>query len=567
MATPTVTNARIAALLREYADLLELRGESPFRTAAYRRGADAIARLEQPATALTAEELQHVEGIGKGLSAVVVEIGRRGTFGPLDELRAVIPSSVIRFTAIPGVGVKTAARLYETLGVATFDELRAAAEAGQIRAAKGLGARVERTIAEGLAELAARDDRHPLGLALPLGLLLQRLLAAVAPAHTAIALAGSVRRRVDAVNDINLLAAAADPAPLLDAFATLPPVLDTRERAGAELTVTLDGDLPVRLVVVPSARFGGELVRWTGSAAHLAALRALAAERGSADPFAAGFADEAGFYAALGLPVIPPELREGRGEVAAAQAGALPNLIELADLRGDLHAHSTWSDGGSTIEEMARAAIARGYAYLSVSDHTQSLGVANGLDEQRIRAQWREIDRLNAELAPFRLLKSAEVEIRKDGTLDLPDAVLAELDLVVASLHTGLRGDRATVTNRLLRAIHNPHVDIIAHASGRIVGGRAGADYGWNAVFAAAAETRTALEINASPERLDLNDVHARQALDAGIVLTIDSDAHATGGLDGITYGVAVARRAWATARDVLNTRPLDDLLAWARER
>ncbi|HEU5329550.1 MAG TPA: DNA polymerase/3'-5' exonuclease PolX [Thermomicrobiales bacterium] len=567
MATPTVTNARIAALLREYADLLELRGESPFRTAAYRRGADAIARLEQPATALTAEELQHVEGIGKGLSAVVVEIGRRGTFGPLDELRAVMPSSVIRFTAIPGVGVKTAARLYETLGVATFDELRAAAEAGQIRAAKGLGARVERTITEGLAELAARDDRHPLGLALPLGLLLQRLLAAVAPAHTAIALAGSVRRRVDAVNDINLLAAAADPAPLLDAFATLPPVLDTRERAGAELTVTLDGDLPVRLVVVPPARFGGELVYWTGSVAHLAALRDLAAERGSADPFAASFADEDGFYAALGLPVIPPELREGRGEVVAARTGALPDLIEPADLRGDLHAHSTWSDGGSTIEEMARAAIARGYAYLSVSDHTQSLGVANGLDEQRIRAQWREIDRLNAELAPFRLLKSAEVEIRKDGTLDLPDAVLAELDLVVASLHTGLRGDRATVTNRLLRAIHNPHVDIIAHASGRIVGGRAGADYDWNAVFAAAAETRTALEINASPERLDLNDVHARQALDAGIVLTIDSDAHATGGLDGITYGVAVARRAWATARDVLNTRPLDDLLAWARER
>jgi DNA polymerase (family X) len=567
MTAPAVTNARIAALLREYADLLELRGESPFRTAAYRRGAEAIARLEQPVLALTAEELQQVEGIGKGLSAVAVEIGQRGTFAPLEELRAIIPSSVIRFTEIPGIGVKTAARLYKALGVATLDELRAAAEAGRIRAAKELGARVERTVVEGLAELAARDDRHPLGRALPLGLLLARLLAAAAPGTATIALAGSVRRHVDAVNDINLLAAATDPTPLLDTFATLPPVLDTRERAASTLTVTLDGELPVRLVVVPPARFGGELVRWTGSTAHLAALRDLARERGVTDPFAAGFADEAGFYAALGLPVIPPELREGRGEVAAAHAGTLPNLIETGDLRGDLHAHSTWSDGGSTIEEMARAAIARGYAYLSVSDHTHSLGVANGLDEARIRTQWREIDRLNAELAPFRLLKSAEVEIRTDGTLDLPDAVLAELDVVVASLHTGLRGDRATVTNRLLRAINNPHVDIIAHASGRIVGGRAGADYDWAAVFAAAAATHTAMEINASSERLDLNDEHARRALDAGILLTIDSDAHAAGGLDGITYGIAIARRAWVTARDVLNTRPLDDLLAWARER
>ncbi len=306
---------------------------------------------------------------------------------------------------------------------------------------------------------------------------------------------------------------------------------------------------------------------WTGSRAHLDELRAFAARHGTDDPFRATFPDEAGVYAALGLPPIRPELREGRGEVEAAWAGRLPRVIEIGDIRGDLHAHSTWSDGASTIAEMAAAAIARGYAYLSVSDHTHSLGVANGLDEARLRAQWREIDRRNAELAPFRLLKSAEVEIRRDGALDLPDAVLAELDLVVASLHSGLRGGREEVTGRLLRAIRNPHVDIIAHASGRIVGGRSGADYDWDAIFAAAAETRTALEINASPERLDLRDEHARRALDHGITLTIDGDAHGADGLAALHYGIATAQRAWATTADVLNTRPLDELLAWARIR
>jgi DNA polymerase (family 10) len=260
-------------------------------------------------------------------------------------------------------------------------------------------------------------------------------------------------------------------------------------------------------------------------------------------------------------------LREGRGEVVAARARALPALLTLGDLRGDLHAHSVWSDGASTIEEMARAAVARGYAYLSVSDHTKSLGIANGLDPARLRAQWREIDRLNGELAPFRLLKSAEVEILRDGALDLPDAVLAELDVVVASLHSGLRGDRETVTGRLVRAMRNPHVDIIAHPSGRIVGGRAGADYDWETVYREAAATGTVLEINGSTERLDLSDEHARAARARGVLLSLGSDAHQAGGLATIFYGVATARRAWASAADVLNTRPLGDLLACVKPR
>lgn len=560
-AVPPPSNGEIAALLREFADLLELRGESPFRTRAYRHAADQIGALDRPAAALAPADLQAIEGVGKGIAATVAEIVARGTFGTLDELRAHIPASVMRFTDIPGVGVKTAARLYEALGVATLPDLERAAAEGRIRAAKGLGPRVEKTVTEGLAQLAAGAGRFSIGVAWPLGALLAELLGAAAGCPVGVA--GSARRMRESVGDLNLLAASAEPARVLAAFAALPPVVRVLERGEATAAAELDRGLVARLAVVAPERYGTELVRHTGSAAHLDALRALA----GGDPFAAAHATEEAFYAALDLPPIPPELREGRGEVVAARARALPALLALDDLRGDLHAHSVWSDGASTIEEMARAAVARGYAYLSVSDHTRSLGIANGLDPERLRDQWREIDRLNAELAPFRLLKSTEVEILRDGALDLPDAVLAELDVVVASLHSGLRGDRETVTGRLVRAMRNPHVDIIAHPSGRIVGGRAGADYDWETVYREAAATGTVLEINGSTERLDLSDEHARAARARGVLLSLGSDAHQAGGLATIFYGVATARRAWAAAPDVLNTRPLGDLLACVKPR
>ncbi len=557
-----LTNPTIADLLREYADLLELRGESAFRTQAYRRGAEAVATLERSAAGLDAAELQGVAGIGKGLSATIAEIARRGTFDALEALRQRIPASVIRFTDLPGIGVKTAARLHEALGVATLDELRNAAAQGRIAAAKGLGPKMQQTVSAGLAQLALHAGRHPLGVALPLGTLLVRLLRERGVAQ--VSLVGGLRRWAETVAEIELLAATDHPEAVLDRFAALPPVREVLARGAVTIQVALDHGLSARLEVVTPARWGGALVARSGAEGHLAALRELEAARGLGDTFAPPFADEAACYAALGLPPIPPELREGRGEIALALAGALPRLITATDLRGDLHAHSIWSDGDATIAQMAAAAIARGYAYLSISDHTHGLVVANGLDATRLRAQWREIDRLNSELAPFRLLKSAEVEIHRDGALDLPDDVLAELDLVVASLHSGLRGDRATVTNRLLRAIEHPHVDIIAHPSGRLIGGRAGADYDWDAIFAAAAATGTALEINAAPERLDLSDEHARRALDAGVTLTIGCDAHSVTGLDALPFGVSVARRAHATPEQVLNTRPLDALLTWA---
>ncbi len=561
----TPTNPAIAALLHEYADLLELRGESAFRTAAYRRGAEAIAAHERPVAALTAAELQGIEGVGKGIAATIVEIARRGTFGPLEEARQIIPASVIRFTAIPGIGVKTAARLYELLGVATLDQLRAADAEGRIGTTKGLGARVEQTIRAGLAQLDVYAGRFPLGTTLTIATRLLELLRARGVPR--ISLAGSLLRWTETVGNIDLLASGPDPAAILDAFGALPPVATIGAREADTLRVTLADGLEARLTVVSPERWGTALVALSSTAGHRAALRELAAAHGLGDPFARDFAEEADFYAALGLPLLPPELREGRGEVAAARDGRLPRLITRANLRGDFHSHSTWSDGSATIAQMAAAAIARGYAYLGVSDHTHSLAITGGLDETRIREQWREIDRLNAELAPFRLLKSAEVEIRRDGALDLPDAVLAELDIVIASLHTGLRDDRATVTGRLLGAINNPHVDIIAHPSGRIVGGRAGANYDWDTVFAAAVATGTALEINAAPERLDLSDEHARLALAAGVTLTIDCDAHEPANLDLMPFGLAVARRAWTPPERVLNTRGLAEVLDWARGR
>ena len=559
------TNPAIAATLREYADLLELRGESAFRTAAYRRGAEVVAAYERRVAALTAAELQGLAGVGKGIAAAIGEIARRGTFGPLDEARQIIPASVLRFTAIPGVGVKTAARLYETLGVATLDELRAADAEGRIGTTKGLGARVERTIREGLAQLDIYAGRFPLGAVLPIaGRLVELLREHGVPR---VSLAGSLRRWTETVGDIDLLASGPDPAAILDAFGTLPPIDTVIERGADTLRVTLADGLVAQLGVVAPAHWGSALVAWSSAEGHRAALRDLATARGLGDPFEQAFAEETDLYAALGLPLLPPELREGRGEIAAALNGTLPHLITRADLRGDFHSHSTWSDGSATIAQMAGAAIARGYEYLGVSDHTHGLAMIGGLDEARIREQWREIDRLNAELAPFRLLKSAEVEIRRDGALDLPDAVLAELDIVIASLHNGLRDERVAVTGRLLGAINNPHVDIIAHPSGRIVGGRAGADYDWDAVFAAAAATRTALEINAAPERLDLSDEHARGALAAGVLLTIDCDAHAPANLDLMPFGLAVARRAWTPPERVLNTRGLAEVLDWVRSR
>ncbi|HET7035334.1 MAG TPA: DNA polymerase/3'-5' exonuclease PolX [Thermomicrobiaceae bacterium] len=544
----------IARILASYADLLEIAGENVFRAQAYRRAAEALENLAEPLESVDEGVLLTLPGIGPGTAAAIREISDSGRLAALDELLERVPESVLTLLDISGVGAKTAGRLYRELGVTNLVELRRAAESGQVRALKGFGAKQEQRILEGIAFLQSRDDRLNIGEALPAA----ELIAAILQERlgTRVAIAGSVRRRRETVGDLNLVALATDPVRVGDALASIPGLAEVEATAPDLLRGALTNGVPVRLALSEPARFGTALVQWTGSRAHVEQLLARAGELPAAP-------DEESLYAALSLPWIPSELRQGRDEVELAAQHRLPNLITLQDLRGDLHLHSDWSDGHATIEQLAEAAAARGYQYLSISDHSGALAVANGLSVERLRAQWRVIDEVNQRVPGVRLLRAAEVEVGRDGSLDYPDEVLAQLDLVVASLHSGLRASRDELTRRIVRVLRNPHVDIVAHPTGRVIGHRPEAEYDWDEVFRVARETGTALEINANPSRQDLKDTLARAADEAGVRLAIDSDAHDLSSLDLVSYGVGLARRAGIEPQAVVNAQSLPDLLAW----
>jgi DNA polymerase (family 10) len=387
--------------------------------------------------------------------------------------------------------------------------------------------------------------------------------------------AGSLRRMKATIGDIDLLVASTEPEAVMEAFVNLPQLKEVSLRGPTKTSVILHNGLQVDLRVLPSERYGSLLQYFTGSKAHNVALRGLAQSQGlslSEYGFRRGeeeiiCAEEEEVYGTLGLPWIPPELREDRGEIEAAQGGTLPKLVELADIQGDLHIHTHWSDGAASLAQMAEAARARGYRYTVISDHSQGLGVARGLTAEQLREQRAEIDRLNKEFSDFRLLQGAEVEIKADGSLDFPDETLAKLDVVIASLHSGLRQERERITARLISAMRNPHVDIIGHPLGRIIGQREESAIDIDAVLEAAAETGTIMEVNAIPARLDLDDVHIRRAVEMGVKLAINSDAHNAESLAVMAYGVATARRGWAEASDVVNTLPLDELLKLVAKR
>lgn len=556
MSVGTIANARIAELLRQYADLSEIKGENAFRINAYRRAAEAIEHLPEPAAERAmAGTLTEVEGIGAGLAAAIDEIVRAGHYTPLDEILDEMPSTLLTLLGLPGVGPKTVGRLYHEAGITNLAQLEEAARNARLRSVKGFGARQEARILEGIAFLNRRSNRFSIGMALPLATRLAEELRM----HLAgrVEIAGSVRRGCETVGNIDLLAEAERFDSVAQSLDALPSVVSVEQSASDQLRAESHAGIGLRVVVARPERFGSALLQWTGNRGHVDALMARAGgELPSAD-------DEAVLYEALGLPWIDPALREGRGEIAATETGALPELIEVADLRGDLHLHSTWSDGHASIEELATAARSRGYEYLSISDHSGGLAIARGLDIERLRAQRREIERVNELIPEVRLLRAAEVEVHRDGSLDFPDEVLAELDLVVASLHSGLRQPKPDLMRRILGVLRNPHVDIVAHPTGRIIDRRPGADYDWDEVFEVARETGTVIEINGDPARLDLNEEHARLAAEAGVTLSIDSDAHQLAGLDNVDYGVLVARRAWVRRRSVINTRSLDELFAW----
>jgi DNA polymerase (family 10) len=546
-----MTNAEIADLLRQHADLMEIGGENVFRVNAYRKAADAVQAHDR---ALASEaDLTELPGVGPGLAAALREIIATGRYTAFDHLQEELPGSLLTLLDVPGIGAKSAARLYRELKIASLTDLEQAAQAGRLRGLRGMGPAAEKRIVEGLAFLQRKTGRVSIGVALPLA---ERLTARLAeltggPVH----IAGSVRRMCVTVGNIDLLAVGTDADALLNAASTLPDVARETERSGPTATFELHQGVRLRVRAAPPAQAGNALIELTGSAAHLQRLgRTLEAP------------SEEECYAALGLDWIAPELREDRGEIDAARARALPRLIEVADLRGDLHLHSNWSDGSGTPLEMAQAAAARGYLYLAITDHSGGLGVANGLKPDRLAEQRRALDALASE-APVRLLAGSEVEVHRDGRLDFDDDVLAGLDIVDASLHSGLRQSQEEFSERLLRTIRNPHVDIIAHPTGRLVERRQGADIDWPRVYAAAVETATVLEINSDPARLDMDDLRAREAAVAGALLSIDSDAHRPDGLATTRYGVGVARRAWVEPRQVVNTWPLNDVLVWLRER
>jgi len=570
-----MNNKQVAEIFATIARMLQIKGENIHRVLSYRRAAENIAELSQDINELwRQEQMTEIPGIGKTLAAKIDELLSTGRLEFYDRLAAEVPLGVVAMLEIPDVGPRTAARLWQELELTSIEDVERAARAGKIRTLSRMSEKTEAKILAGIDALRRRSGRSPLGAVWPLAQAIVDELATL-QAVGAASVAGSLRRMRDTIGDIDLLVAAPPEhaEEVMAHFRQLPHVYEVLVSGGTKTAIRTHDGFQVDLRVLDPARWGTALQYFTGSQAHNVRLRERARQQGLSlsensfkqhDGAEILCTDQAKVYARLGLSWIPPELREDRGEFDRP----LPDLITPADLRGDLQMHSTWSDGANTITELAQAALARGLDYILITDHSQSLGIAGGLSVEELRRQRGEIKAVNEQLGgQIRVLAGVECEIRSDGSLDYPDEVLAELDIVLAALHSGLRTGREKTTDRMLAAIRNPHVDIIAHPSGRLIGRREGADLDMDAIFKAAAETDTALEINADYRRLDLSDVHARRAVELGVKLTIGSDAHKAGGVGVLDYGVATARRGWVTAADVINTWPLDEVLAWAKRR
>ncbi len=568
-----MNNHQLADLFERIANLLEIKGEVIYVTLAYRRAAESLRAYPQEAADVHRQgKLTGIPGVGKAIAEKITELLTTGRLEFLERLEQEIPPSLLEILEVPDVGPKKVALFWKQAGITSLADLETAANDGHLRRLPGMGEKSEQRILAGIESIKRRSKRLLLGTVRPIGLRWLEWLRALPGVQVAEA-AGSLRRWRATIGDLDLVAAAHDPAAVMQAFVSHPEVTRVLGNGENKSSVELSNGLNIQLWLQPRERFGTLLQFVTGSKDHNVRLRELAQRQGlslserclaSADGRELTFANEEQVYHALGLDWIPPELREDRGEIQAALQHNLPVLITTADLNAELHSHSTWSDGALSIAEMARAARSRGLKMLAVTDHTQSLGVANGLNPERLRQQRREIDAVQAELGgDFILLQGAEVEIKADGSLDYPDQVLAELDLVIASLHVSLRQPREEITARLLKAIRNPHVDIIGHPSGRLLPNREGADLDWEAILSAARDAGVALEINASPSRLDLDEVHARRAAQLGILLTVNTDAHSPADLGLAEYGVSVARRAGLSATQVLNTWQPERIRAW----
>jgi DNA polymerase (family 10) len=572
----SATNLEIARIFAQIADLLEIKQESTFRVNAYRKGSRALESLAEDVRALAARgELKKIGGIGASLAEKIEEYLRTGRIEYFDELAKTLPPGLPDLMRIPEIGPRTALSLYERLGITDIDGLERACRAGKVRELPRLGAKIEQNILQGIERQRQQAARHPIGIVLPMAQAVRDALG-TASGVEALSLAGSIRRMRDTIADMDIVVATRTPEPVMEALVGLPQVARVLSR-GPTLSSVLLGVAGVQcdVRVVDPDSFGAALQYFTGSKDHNVRLREMAVRRGLRineygvfrveDEYKVGGKTEEEVYGALGLAWIPPEIREAQGEIELAQRGELPVLVSLADIRGDLHMHTTWSDGDDTAEAMARVAKARGYEYVAITDHSRSLRFAGGVSIDDLRAHARVAEEVGDRVG-LRVLIGSEVDILPDGSLDYPDEVLRDLDVVIGSVHSRLRMSQEEMTRRVIAAMQNPHLDILGHPTGRLVGQRPPFDLDLEAVIDAARVTGTVLEISAYPERLDLRDAHVRLARDRGALFEIGTDAHRRDHLGVMDYGIGTARRGWVDAPSVINTWPLQRLLDFLRD-
>jgi len=568
-------NQEIAKIFNEIADLLELKGENPFRIRAYRRAAMQIEGLPKDVSQVTEEELIKLPGIGKDLAGKIKEYLNQGKIELHEELRKEFPETFLTLLQVPGLGPKTAKLVYEKLKIKDINQLEEAARTGRLRTLPGIREKTEENILKGIEFLKRGTERRPIGRVLPLALDIVEHIKKKAPVNE-IAIAGSLRRWKDTIKDIDILVTSSRPEEVMKAFVELPHVKDVLAKGQTKSSVIITEGIQVDLRVVEGDSFGAALQYFTGSKAHNIKLREMASKMGlkineygvfrESDNKRLGGRTEEEVYKILGLPWIPPELREDTGEIEAALEGRLPDIISIGDIKGDLHVHTKWSDGSHDLETLIESAKKRNYEYIAITDHSKGLGVARGLDEERLLEQIRLIDQINNKLDRFRLLKGVEIDIRSDGRLDLSDDILKRLDIVVASIHSGFKQSKEQLTKRVLSAIRNPNVSVIAHPTGRLIGERDAYELDIEAIFREAKKYGVAFEINAYPLRLDLNEHHAKLAKEYGIPIVISTDTHLTQHFDYMTYGVSIARRAWLEKADVLNCLPYNELIKRLRK-
>jgi DNA polymerase (family 10) len=563
-------NQEIAKIFNNIADILELKGDNPFRIRAYRRAAQNIDGLTEDVAVMKEKTLKKIPGIGQDLAEKITEYTETGKLGFYEELMKEFPSTFLDILSIPGLGPKTAKMLFDRLKISSISDLQKRAIKGALKGLPGIQAKTEENILKGIAMVKRHTERYPIGRVLPIAEDIAKKLRKGSPLKH-LDLAGSLRRWKDTIKDIDVLAASKEPMKVMQVFVHLPHVKEVLLKGPTKSSIVTHEGIQVDLRVVEETSFGAALAYFTGSKAHNIKLREMAVKRGlKINEYGVfdvkterkrGGKYEIDVYKSLKLEYVPPELREDSGEIEAAAHGRLPELIDLQHIKGDLHVHTEDSDGELNFEEAVYKAKQRGYHYLAVTDHSKSLGIARGMSIEQLLDQNTRIKALNKRLKGFALLSGVEMDIKSDGTLDYPNAVLKKLDIVIASIHSGFRQSEEQLTKRLVSAMKNPYVSIIAHPTGRLIGEREAYAVNMEEVLKTARDTGTALEINAYPLRLDLQDIYVRKAKEMGVKLVISTDAHVGHQLDFMRYGVGVARRGWLEKTDVLNSYPCKTFL------